>query len=79
LAKAEKWIRGAIEANRRNGVQFELGQDHVLLAAYYKRRGNRDRARQCLKEARELFRACEVEAWIKHSEATMQGMGVAAG
>ena len=79
LAKAEKWIRGAIEANRRNGVQFELGQDHVLLAAYYQRRGNRDRARQCLKEARELFRACEVEVWIKHSEATMQGMGAAAG
>ncbi|MDJ0720231.1 MAG: adenylate/guanylate cyclase domain-containing protein [Desulfobacterales bacterium] len=79
LPKAEKWIRGAIETNRRNGVKFELGQDHVLLAAYFRRRGNQTRARQCLQYARELFRACEVEAWIKPSEATVEDMGAGRG
>jgi tetratricopeptide (TPR) repeat protein len=75
VAKAEKWIRGAIEANRRNRVQFELGQDHVLLAAYFRRRGDQNRARQCLDEARRIFTACEVPEWIAHGEAAVRETG----
>jgi predicted ATPase/class 3 adenylate cyclase len=71
VARAEKWIRRAIASNRRNGVMFELGQDHVLLAAYFERRGQRPQARQCLDEARAIFEGCGVDWWVEHCRETV--------
>jgi tetratricopeptide (TPR) repeat protein len=76
VARAEKWIRRAVASNRRNGVMFELGQDHVLLAAYFERRGQRPHARRCLDEACDIFAACGVDWWIEHSRETVLGEAV---
>jgi class 3 adenylate cyclase/tetratricopeptide (TPR) repeat protein len=68
VAKAEKWIQRAIASDQRNGVMFELGQDHALLAAYFKQQGDMLQARRCLKQAQNIFENCGVELWVKQCQ-----------
>jgi tetratricopeptide (TPR) repeat protein len=44
-SEAEHWIKKAIEEDKRNGMMFYLGRDYALYADFFKRDGDRLKAR----------------------------------
>jgi tetratricopeptide (TPR) repeat protein len=65
---AEHWIRGAIEADRRNGMMLHLGRDHALCAELFKRKGDRSKFQEHLGKAIDLFKECGADGWLKKAE-----------
>ena len=68
FSEAEHWIRGAIEADRKNGMMQHLGRDHALCAELFKRKGDRSRFQEHLGKAIELFKECGADGWLKKAE-----------
>ncbi len=68
FSEAEHWIRGAIEADQRNGMMFHLGRDHALCAELFKRKGNRPKFQEHLGKAIELYKECGADGWLKKAE-----------
>jgi tetratricopeptide (TPR) repeat protein len=68
LSEAENWIQKAIEADRRNRMMFHLGKDYALYAELFKRKGNRDKTRDNLGRAREIFKECGADGWEEKYE-----------
>ena len=66
--EAEHWIRGAIEADRRNGMMLNLGRDHSLCAELFKRKGDRSKFQEHLGKAIDLFKECGAGGWLKKAE-----------
>jgi tetratricopeptide (TPR) repeat protein len=65
FSEAEHWIRGAIEADRRNGMMLHLGRDHALCAELFKRKGDRSKFQEHLGKAIDLFKECGADGWLK--------------
>jgi tetratricopeptide (TPR) repeat protein len=65
LAEAEDWIAKAIEADRRNGMMFDLGLDYALYAELFQRKGNQSRAKENLNKAIEILKACGADGWVE--------------
>jgi tetratricopeptide (TPR) repeat protein len=68
FSEAEHWIRGAIEADRRNGMMLHLGRDHALCAELFKRKGDRSKFQEHLGKAIDLFKECGADGWLKKAE-----------
>ena len=68
FSEAEHWIRGAIEADRRNGMMLHLGYDHALCAELFKRKGDRSKFQEHLGKAIDLFKECGADGWLKKAE-----------
>ena len=68
VSAAEDWIRKALEENRRNGMMFHLGMDHVLYAEWFRRQENRAKARENLAKASEIFNQCGADGWVRKYE-----------
>jgi len=68
MADAEIWIKKAIEADKRNGVMFELGKDYALYAELFKRKGNIPKAKENLRKAIEIYKECGADGWVKKAE-----------
>jgi tetratricopeptide (TPR) repeat protein len=68
FSEAEHWIRGAIEADRRNGMMLNLGRDHALCAELFKRKGDRSKFQEHLGKAIDLFKECGADGWLKKAE-----------
>lgn len=65
VAEAGEWMLKAIEADARNGMSFELGLDHALYGAFFKRQGDRARAQEQFGEAVEVLRECGADGWVE--------------
>ncbi|CAB5101168.1 hypothetical protein D3OALGA1CA_3254 [Olavius algarvensis associated proteobacterium Delta 3] len=57
-AQAELWLKKAIEADKKNGMLFNLGLDVAAYAGLLKRTGNSRKADKTYNEALEIFRKC---------------------
>jgi tetratricopeptide (TPR) repeat protein len=68
LQEAEDWIKQAIEADKKNGVMFELGIDHSVSAEIFKRKGDQSKAREMLERAIEISTECGANGWVEKYE-----------
>ena len=68
LSEAGDWINKAIEMDRQNGMMWHLGQDYALYAKLLKRKDNRSKAKENLANARDIFKECGADRWVKKAE-----------
>jgi tetratricopeptide (TPR) repeat protein len=68
ISDAEDWIKKAIEADKRNGVMFELGRDYAFYAELLKRKGDQPKAKEKLYKAIEIYKECGADGWVKKAE-----------
>jgi tetratricopeptide (TPR) repeat protein len=66
--EAEDWIIKAIEADKRDGMMFYLGQDYALYAELLKRKKNLTKARESLGQAVKIFEKCGADGWKRKVE-----------
>jgi tetratricopeptide (TPR) repeat protein len=64
-SEAEHWIKKAIEEDKRNGMMFYLGRDYALYADFFKRDGDRLKARENLGRAIEILKECGADGWVE--------------
>ena len=74
VTDAEVWIKKAIEADKRNGVMFELGKDYALYAELFKRKGDQSKAEENLNKAIEIFKECGADGWLEKAEEEMAAL-----
>ncbi|MHC4457525.1 MAG: adenylate/guanylate cyclase domain-containing protein [Planctomycetota bacterium] len=65
---AEEWIEKAIEADKQNGILFQLGRDYVLCSELFKRKGDQSKAKDKLSKAIEIFKECGADGWVEKYE-----------
>jgi class 3 adenylate cyclase/tetratricopeptide (TPR) repeat protein len=70
-SEAEHWIKKAIEEDRRNGMMFHLGRDYAFYADFFKRKGDRLKARENLGKAIEILKECGSDGWVEKYEKEM--------
>lgn len=58
----------AIETDKSNGMLFELGKDHAAYAAWFKRKGDRSKAKENLNKAIEILLECGADGWVEKYE-----------
>ena len=66
--KAEDWILKAIQADRTNDMQFNLGKDYMV---YAKQLLAKDMSRQAKKNfgyAIKIFQTCGADGWVEKAE-----------
>jgi tetratricopeptide (TPR) repeat protein len=68
LSEAEHWIQKAIEADQRNRMMFQLGNDYALYADLFKRKGDRSKAQENLGKAIEILKECGADGWVVKAE-----------
>jgi len=68
ISEAEHWIKKAVEADQRNGMEFHLGKDYALYADLFKRKGDTLKARENLGKAIEIFKECGADGWVDKYE-----------
>ena len=74
ISEAEDWVKRAIEADKRNGMMFSLGQDHAVYAGLFKRKGDTQKAKENLKQAIEIYKECEADGWVEKAEKELKGL-----
>jgi len=74
MSEAEDWIRKAIEADRRNGMIFNLGKDYALYAEFFKRKGSTTKAKKNLNQAIEIFKECGSDGWVEKAEKELKAL-----
>jgi len=65
LAEAEDWAEKAIDSDMQNDMKFRLGQDYVIYAEVFKRKGDQLKAKEILNQAVETFKECGAEGWVE--------------
>jgi class 3 adenylate cyclase/tetratricopeptide (TPR) repeat protein len=68
VSQAEEWIRKGIEADKRNGMMWDLGRDYALYAELFQRKGDSSKAKENLSKAIEIFRECGADGWVDKYE-----------
>ena len=71
ISESEHCVRKAIEADGTNGVNFELGRDHVFYGDLLNRKGDQSRAKDNLHKAIEIFKKCGADGWVTRTEKEM--------
>jgi class 3 adenylate cyclase/tetratricopeptide (TPR) repeat protein len=65
LAEAEDWAEKAIESDKQNDMNFRLGQDYVIYAEVFKRKGDQSKAKENLNQAITTFKECGADGWME--------------
>ena len=68
ISEAEIWIQKAIEGDQRNGMMLHLGKDYALYGEFFKRKGDRLKAREILGKAIEILKECGADGWVEKYE-----------
>jgi tetratricopeptide (TPR) repeat protein len=68
MSQAEDWIRKAVAADARNGMEWNLATDHLVYAEIAKRQKDLSRVREHLNKAIEIFQECGADGWVKRTE-----------
>jgi len=74
LDDAESWIKRAIEADKRNTMNFYLGKDYYLYASFWKKKGNNLKARENLSKAIDTFKECGADGWVEKYEGELAAL-----
>ncbi len=67
-SEAQHWIEEAIEADKRNQMMFPLGRDHAVYAELFKRKGDKDKAKEQLVRAIDIYKECGADGWVTKAE-----------
>ncbi|MFC1896383.1 hypothetical protein ACFL0Q_06950 [Thermodesulfobacteriota bacterium] len=67
-SEAKDWIKRAIEADKNNGMRWELGRDYALYAELFKRKGDLPKAREQLTKAIDIMKECGADGWVTRYE-----------
>jgi len=70
-AKAQDWIEKAIDADKRNEMNCDLGRDYVCYGDFFKWRGQPLKAKECFTKAIEILEACGAEGWVRQTRETL--------
>jgi tetratricopeptide (TPR) repeat protein len=65
LTDAESWINEAIEADKRNGLMFHLGQDYITCAKLLKHKGQKVKAKENKDKAIKILKECGADGWVE--------------
>jgi tetratricopeptide (TPR) repeat protein len=68
LPEAEDWIKKAIEADKINGMMWQLARDYALYAEFFKRKEDLPKAKENLSKAIEIFKECGADGWMEKYE-----------
>lgn len=68
LTKAENWIKKAIEADKRNGMKWNVARDYVTYAEICKQEGEKEKAVKNLSKAIDIFEECGADVWVEKYE-----------
>jgi len=68
MTEAEAWLKRAIEFNIKHDTKWELARNHVLYAEWFKKKGDRSKAREQLERAIGLFKECGADGWVEKTE-----------
>jgi class 3 adenylate cyclase/tetratricopeptide (TPR) repeat protein len=68
LEKAADWIHGAIEADTKNGLAFELGMDLASFSNVFRKRGDILNAKEMLGKAIKILQECGADGWVEKYE-----------
>jgi tetratricopeptide (TPR) repeat protein len=74
LSDAEVWFQKAIEADRRNGLRWNLARDHAFYADFFKKKGDIQGAKEQLIKAIEIFRECGADGWVTRTERELESL-----
>lgn len=73
--KAEHHFSKAIEVAREIGAKGVLGQAYLDLGLLHKTKGKKDKARECICEAVNLFEQCEAETHLRRAKEALKNVG----
>lgn len=65
ITDAEDWITKAIEADKRNGMRWQLALDYASYAEVLKRKGDQSKARETLSTSIDIFKECGADGWVE--------------
>ncbi|HSN23639.1 MAG TPA: hypothetical protein VLS45_05645, partial [Methylomicrobium sp.] len=71
LPEAQPWIEQAIEADERNGMRWHLARDIAVYSELFKRKGDREKAREQLGIAIDIYKECGADGWVTRAEEEM--------
>jgi hypothetical protein len=71
MSEAEQWIQKAIEADKKNGLRWQLATDHACYADWFKKKGDIPGAKEQLTKAINLFQECCADGWVTRTEKTL--------
>jgi tetratricopeptide (TPR) repeat protein len=73
--KAEEHFNRAIEVAKEIGAKGILGRVYLDLGVLHKAKGRKERAKECIAEAVNLFEQCEAEVYIKRAKEALENLG----
>jgi class 3 adenylate cyclase/tetratricopeptide (TPR) repeat protein len=71
FSEAQHWIEQAMEADERNGMRWHLARDIAVYAELFKRKGDREKAKEQLGRAIDIYKECGAEGWVTRAEEEM--------
>jgi len=74
LSEAESWINQAIEADIKNGTNFNLARDYLSYVDLLTKKGDRLKARENLGKAIETFKGCGAGGWVEETEKNLASL-----
>ena len=66
--EAEEWINKAIEADKQNGMQWQLAYDFTVYADFYKFTSDKTKAKEYISNAIRIFKECGADGWAAKFE-----------
>ncbi|MEW6113373.1 MAG: hypothetical protein AB1664_14675, partial [Thermodesulfobacteriota bacterium] len=71
IHEAQHWIEQAIEADERNGMRWHLARDIAVYAELFKRKGDREKAKEQVGRAIDIYKECGADGWVTRAEEEM--------
>jgi tetratricopeptide (TPR) repeat protein len=71
-SEAKNWLEKAIEADVKNGMRFNLGQDYAAYAEWFRRAGELPTAKQNFGKAIEILKECGADGWVDKYEKELE-------
>jgi len=68
FSEAQHWVEEAIEADERNGTRWHQARDIAVYAELFKRKGDKDKAKEQLGKAIEIYKECGADGWVTRAE-----------
>jgi tetratricopeptide (TPR) repeat protein len=71
VSEAAVWFQKAIEADTRNGMQWQVANDHAFYANYFRQKGDLKGAKEQLTTAIDLFKECGADGWVDRTKKSL--------
>ena len=68
FSEAKRRIKKAIETNTNYGMIWYLSRNYAVYAELYKRKGDREKAKEKLTKAIEILKECGADGWVERYE-----------